>query len=55
MDNALIGKSCGNPLKHIEVKILTDEYEIIKYVSKPLFRDIFRYKYAVLIEFYKKK
>ena len=35
MNNALFGKTSENPLKHIEAKILTDEHEIVKSVTKP--------------------
>ena len=35
MNYSLFGKSCQNPLKYIEAKILTDDYEILKAVSKP--------------------
>ena len=34
MNNSLFGKSCENPLKYLEAKILTDDYEILKAVSK---------------------
>ena len=42
MNNALFGKSYENPLKHLEVQILTDEYAMLKSVSKPTFKDLFR-------------
>ena len=35
MNNSLFGKSCENPLKYLEAKILTNDYEILKAVSKP--------------------
>ena len=35
MNNSLFGKSCENPLKYLEAKILTNNYEILKAVSKP--------------------
>ena len=35
MKNSLFGKICENPLKYLEAKILTDDYEILKAVSKP--------------------
>ena len=34
MNNSLFGKSCENPLKYLEAKTLTDDYEILKAVSK---------------------
>ena len=55
MNNALFGKTCENPLKHIEAKILADDYEILKSVSKLIFKDIFRYRGTALIEFYNKQ
>ena len=33
MNNSLFGKSCENPLKYLEAKILTNDYEILKAVS----------------------
>ena len=35
MNNSLFGKICENPLKYLEAKILTDDYEKLKAVSKP--------------------
>ena len=29
MNNSLIGKSCEIPLKYLEVKIITDDYELL--------------------------
>ena len=55
MNNSLFGKSCENPLKYLEAKILTDDYEIHKAVSKPTCRDVIRYENYTLIEFYKKE
>ena len=52
---ALFGKNCESPLMHIEAKILTDEYEIPESGSKPMFKDIFRYRGTDLIEFYNKE
>ena len=43
LNNALFDKTCENPRKHIDAKILADEYETIKTVYKPTFKDIFRY------------
>ena len=55
MNNSLFGKSCENPLKYLEAaKILTDDYEILKAVSKPTSKDVIRYDSYTLIEFYKK-
>ena len=34
MNNSLFGKSCENPLKYLEAKILTNDYEILKAVGK---------------------
>ena len=52
MKNMLVCKSCENPLKHIEAKILTYEYEKLMSVSKPTFKKEFRYKDAAIIVFY---
>ena len=35
MNTSLFGKICENPLKYLEAKILADDYEILKAVSKP--------------------
>ena len=53
-NNSLFGKSCKNPLKYLEAKILIDDYEILKAVSKPTCKDVIRYKNYALIDFYKK-
>ena len=50
MNNSLFGKSCDNPLMYLEAKILTDDYEIIKAVSKPSCKIVIRYD--SLIEFF---
>ena len=50
MNNSLFGKSCENPLKYLEAKILTDDYEILKPVSKPHCKDVIRYDSYTLIE-----
>ena len=55
MNNSLLRESCENPIKYLEVKILTDDYEILKVVSKPTCRDVIRYDIYTLIEFYKKE
>ena len=55
MNNSLFGKSCENPLKYLEAKILTEDYEILKAVSKPTCKDVIRYENYTLIEFYKKE
>ena len=55
MNNSLFGKSCENPLKYLEAKILTDDYEILKAVSKPTCKDVIRYENYTLIEFSKKE
>ena len=55
MNNSLFGKSCENRLKHLEAKILTDDYEILKFVSKPTCKVVIRYDSYTLIEFYIKK
>ena len=55
MNNSPFGKSCENPLKYLEAKILTDDYEILKAVSKPSCKDKIRYDSYTLIEFQKKK
>ena len=53
MNKSVFGKSCENPLKYLEAKILTDEYEIPKAVSKATCKDVIRYDSYTLIEFYK--
>ena len=55
MNNSLFGKSCENPLKYLEAKILTNDYEVLKAVSKPTCKDVIRYENYTLIEFYKKE
>ena len=40
MNSSLFGKSCENPLKYLEDKILTDDYEILKSVSKPTYKHV---------------
>ena len=55
MNNSLFGKSCENPLKCLEAKILTNDYEILKAVSKPTCKEVIRYEKYTLIEFYKKE
>ena len=55
MNNSLFGKSCENPLKYLEAKILTDDYEILKAVSKPKGKDVIRYENYTLMEIYKKE
>ena len=55
MKNSLFGKSCEKPIKYLEAKILTDDYEILKAVSKPTCKDVIRYENNTLIEFYKKE
>ena len=49
MNNTLFGESCEYPLKFLEAKILTDDYEIFKAVSKPTCRDVIRYENYALI------
>ena len=53
MNNSLFGKSCATPIKYLEAKILTDDFEILKAVSKPTCKDVIRYENYALIEFYK--
>ena len=55
MINSLFGKSCENPLKYLEAKILTDDYEILRALSKPTCKDVIRYENYTLIEFHKKE
>ena len=55
MNNSLFGKCCENPLKYLEAKTLTDDYEILNAVSKPTCKDVIRYENYTLIEFYKKE
>ena len=40
INNSLFGKNCENSLKYLEAKILTDDYEILKAVSKPTCKDL---------------
>ena len=49
MNNSLFGKSCENPLKYLEAKILTNDFEILKAVSKPTCKDVIRYENYTLI------
>ena len=42
-------------MKYLEAKTLTDDYEIVKAVSKPTCKDVIRYENYTLIEFYKKE
>ena len=51
MNNSIFGKSCENPLKYLEAKILTNDYKILKAVSKPTIR----YDNFTLIEYFKKR
>ena len=44
MNNSLFGKSCENPVKYLEAKILTSDYEILKAFSKPTCTDVIRYE-----------
>ena len=55
MNNSLFGINFENPIKYLEAKILTNDYEILKAVSKPRCKDVIRYENYILIEFYKKK
>ena len=54
MNNSLFGKSCEDALKYLEAKILTNDYEIIKAVSKSTCKDVIRYDKYTLIGFYRK-
>ena len=54
-NNSLFGKNCENPLKYLEAKILTDDYKILKAVSKPTCKDVIRFDSYTLIEFYRKE
>ena len=54
-NNSSFGKSCEIPLNYLEAKILTDDYEILKAVSKPTCKDVIRYENYTLKEFYKKE
>ena len=55
MKYSMFGKSCENPLKYLEPKILTNDYEILEAVGKPTCKDVIRYENYTLIEFYKKR
>ena len=52
MNNSLFGKSCVNPSIYLEAKILTDDHEILKAVSKPTCKDVIRHHSCTLIEFF---
>ena len=54
MNNLLLVKNCENPLKYLEAKILTGDYETLKAVSKQTCKDVIRYENYNLIEFFKK-
>ena len=51
----MFGKSFENPLKFLEAKILTNDYEILEAISKPTCKDVIRYENYTLIEFCKKE
>ena len=55
MNNFLFRKSCEKRLKYLKAKILTDDFEILKAVSKPTCKNVIRYDSYTLIEFHKKK
>ena len=58
LNNILFGKSFENPLKFLEAKILTDDHEILKAVSKPTCKackEVIRYDSYSIIEYYKKE
>ena len=55
MNNSLFGKSCENQLKYLEAKLLTDDFEILKVVSKPTCKDVNRYDSYTFIEYSKKE
>ena len=55
MNNSLFGKTCENPSKYLKAKILSNDYETLKAVSKPTRKDVIRYENYTLIEFYKKE
>ena len=51
----MVKKKCEKPLKYLEAKILTNDYEILKAVNKPTCKDVIRYENCTLIEIYKKE
>ena len=53
MNNSLFGKSCENPLKYLEAKILKDDCKILNTVSKPTCKDVIRSDSYTLIENFK--
>ena len=55
MNNSLFGKNCENPLRYLKAKILTDDYEIVKAVSKPACKDVIKYDRYSLIKCFKKE
>ena len=54
MKNSLFVRGCETPLKYLEAKILTDDYQILEAVSKPTCKDVIRYNSYTIIEFYNK-
>ena len=55
MNNSLFCESCENPLKYLEATILTNDYEVLKAVSKPTSKDVISYDHYTLVEFLKKE
>ena len=53
MKNSLFGKNCENPLKYLEAKILTDDFAILRAVSRHTCKDVFTYDSYTLIKFFK--
>ena len=55
INKSLFGKICENQIKHIDAKILTDQFEILKLVCKPTLKDILRYSNWAPIVFYNRE
>ena len=55
MNNSLYGRMCMDSLHFLQIKFLHDEEKITKSISKPLFKNITRYKDNSQIEIIIKK
>ena len=54
-NNSLFSENCENPLKQLEAKILTNDHEILKHLSKQTRKDVIRYDNYTLIECFNKE
>ena len=55
MNNSLYGRMCMNPLHFLQSKFLHDEEKKMKSISKPIFKNITRYRDYSQIEYITKK